>query len=880
MIVDRLNQCNLKIKMKSIEDLKIGHSEMRCLGHRLSSDGIAIDPPKLKAIMDWPKPVTGDQLQSYLGFVNFIRQHVRYAADVFGPLEAVKNEKTIEWTPELSAYFELSKEAVAVAPLLQFPDWTRPFHVATDASSTGIGGVLYQPSPGTDEITATNIVSICSKKLSSSQRNYSAYKVELWALVYCLRQFHSFIWGRLDVVVHTDHKPLTYILTSADLSHALQQWLDVILDYRFKIFHREGKFNIIPDILSRMYFSDPAEKLPALSVWGIFPSQASSSSVDHYPIPCPSDFLGIRAFTTVPSDSPTSSSSLGEGSAPIAGYTPTHNGVVERTMEWIRKLGIAMEERGKRIPATEEEKKELIYKAHALGHFGRQAMFDYIYKTLNCWWPDLRKQIAEEIAECNDCAGFTVVRAGFNPPQTITATRPGDHWQFDNSVHLPPSPDGFTTLLVAIDVFTGFVVLRAMKDTSAESVAHGMVDVFKTFGLPKIIQTDNGPEFSNACIRALTRLLGIAHRLISAYNPRADGKVERVIGSVMSIIKKLLHGTSHNWPLFVPFAQMCFNNKINSLTSSNPFALMYGRNMNDFLDYSTTPPTPIDLSTDMEVWQQSQIKMNSIIYPSIVSRVQKGKDAMIDQMKKYKTIVSEMGYPNGATVFIIDVKKENKFQPKYVGPYTIIKRTQRGNYLLRDGNGDFLDRHVPPDQLKLISKKPRKQDLVRTHEVAAVMDHRGDVNAREYRVRWKGYGEEADTWESEQNFHDTQTITRYWKFLKDKQTASLQSTEQSPSPPTIGRTPLTNLRNKSGRKKQKEQFVVEEILSHRGAGGKLEFLVKWEGYGSELNSWEPLKSFQGTDMVEKYFKKQSNIPSNEPLLLDPSPPMAVTSISS
>ena len=47
--------------------------------------------------------------------------------------------------------------------------------------------------------------------------------------------------------------PLTYILTSATLAHALQQWLDVILDYHFTIKHRPGILHVLPDALSRMY---------------------------------------------------------------------------------------------------------------------------------------------------------------------------------------------------------------------------------------------------------------------------------------------------------------------------------------------------------------------------------------------------------------------------------------------------------------------------------------------------------------------------------------------------------------------------------------------------------------------------------------------------
>ena len=144
------------------------------------------------------------------------------------------------------------------------PDFDKPFAVATDASNAGVGGVLYQPSPdGDGAITPDNIVMICSKILNPSQRNYSVYKKELFAIVYCLRKFHSYLYGR-HFDLYTDHKPLTYMFVSETLSVPLQQWLDVIVSYSFQIHHRDGILNVLPDALSRVYAGQYEQ-----STWGI-----------------------------------------------------------------------------------------------------------------------------------------------------------------------------------------------------------------------------------------------------------------------------------------------------------------------------------------------------------------------------------------------------------------------------------------------------------------------------------------------------------------------------------------------------------------------------------------------------------------------------------
>lgn len=339
---------------------------------------------------------------------------------------------------------------------------------------------------------------------------------------------------------------------------------------------------------------------------------------------------------------------------------------------------------------------------------------------------------------------------------------PWHHIQVDTSVHLPPSPDGYTALLVIIDVFTGFVLLRPLKTNSAEIVARKLWKIFCVFGLPKILQSDNGPEFVNEVLRALVQINGIDHRLISPYNPRADGKVERSIQTVMMVIKKLLHGTNRHWPLFVPFAQLSFNTKVSSLTESTPFALMFNRELNEMKDYSGTEPNPISLDD----WKSHQQRVLSLIYPAISDKVRASKDKMVQSLNKHRRVLLQNSIPAGSTVMLIDPIRANKFEPKYVGPYTVVRRSRNGNYVLRDATGDLLDRHVPPDQLKVVAKKPRSSDRRNNvYEVERILKHQGNPGSYEYLTKWKGY--EEPSWEPQNNFLDDHIIQEYWKSVKE-----------------------------------------------------------------------------------------------------------------
>jgi hypothetical protein len=799
-IIHRLTQCNLKIKPASV---KFGHAQMKCLGHVITSRGIDMDPQKRDMLREWPMPKTGKELMSFLGFAQFVRDHVRHFAELTAPLEAVKNDNELIWTDTMTQSFELTKEAVSRAPLLQFPDFSRPFYIATDASNVGVGGVLYQPRPGDDEnITADNIVTIHSKILSKSQRNYPAYKKELWGVVSSLRHFHSYIWGRRDLVVYTDHKPLTFVLATPVMSPAVQHWFDVLLDYSFEIRYRPGVLNIMPDALSRMFHA----MYP--SVWG---APAGVLTVDDdgtmrwngtaaSVLPAPAVRMAIvtrsrlrrggnaSAFAAAqPSSNPTdadaddsadhekadgppdAADALAAIDKALADVTTVATAAAAAPPEAISTdtrptmssldLAVEMERRGMIIPRSSIEKAALIQAEHERGHFGREAVFRALYAKKH-WWPNMRADIQEEIANCDACARYTVVKSGYNPGEYIMAEGPWEHLQMDCSVHLPTTPDGHTAMLVIIDVFTGFALLRAMKSTTADAVAQHLWDVFTTFGPPKILQSDNGPEFVNDVIRAVATLTGVEHRTISPYNPRADGKVERCIGTVTSIVKKLLHGSDSMWHLLLPWAQYCYNTKVAALTSSAPASLMFGRRLNEFKDYSDGPDP---VSPSVENWKLHQEKMAAVIYPAITDRTRTNKEAMIKTWNKHRRLLLNNALPNGAVVMLVDPTRANKFEPKYVGPYHVVRRTRNGTYVLKEpSTGDLLDRHVPPDQLKLVSKKPRAVDLRdNQYEVESILSHRGPPGNYEYLVKWRHYNER--TWEPASSFLDDNVIKRYWK---------------------------------------------------------------------------------------------------------------------
>jgi transposase InsO family protein len=977
-ILDLCNRYNLRIKPSSI---KIGQAELNCLGHRLTATGIAISPDKLVKIKDWPRPRTGKQMASFLGLITFIRQHVRHFADLTAEFDTLKRSTTdIEWTDARIHQFEMIKHAVTHAPQLLFPDFNRPFYLATDASCVGIGGVLYQPADGDQEdITPYNIVAICSKKLNPCQRRYSTYKKELYGVVYCMRQFHQYIWGH-QLVIITDHKPLVYIQTSVQLAHALQQWLDVILDYHFTIKHRPGVLHVLPDALSRMYeacytsawgvpvmdphhaiqqhqlgvdesiLQDMSQPPPLLDTrapparsrtctpkrtitsasasrggdmnldiaicvnsdsdakaenedkdgkfplldnqtvrsnglpfnehvevrrvvgagyglftrpgvtieqgqhiarlggelididefWERYPNQRDARYVVHvggrYYRDTANDLASLGRYINIKVNGNTSLvcypphqcrfkairrippqtqifGTYGTNSYHARGYAisvselpaaadashpapeqeedelehkhddpqaqlqdsdvamlEVEPGIPTRSVDEEKRILLAMEDRGKISPASEEERTRLIDEEHARGHFGREAVY-HALRRRKYWWIGIRRDIQRRVRNCIPCLRTVIAKTGFDPATPISAALPWDHIQMDSIIGLPISvPGGYTAILVIVDVCTGFIILRPVTDIRAETIAPILWQLFNDFGFPRVIQSDNGSEYTSRVVQEMVRLSGVEHRHITPYQPRTDGKVERNIGTVKQIIKKHLHGVFTSWPAFVPWAQSCVNNKITQLTGSTPFALMFGRRFNPYKDYSSTDP--LDTMHETE-WARIQDQMMNVVYPSIAERVALQKTIMATRMNRRTRAIN---YRKGDIVMLkrherVMGQPIGTLENEYIGPYMIESKNRTGAITLIASNGTPLPRLVRPNQLKFVShfSPDFKQDV---YEVEAILDHRGEGDNREYKVRWKGYSPDEDTWEPVSNLFDAEwSINKYLQSLTPTQVA-------------------------------------------------------------------------------------------------------------
>jgi hypothetical protein len=119
--------------------------EIQFLGHVLSAEGIAVDPSKVKDILEWKPPTTVHQVRSFLGLAGYYHRFIPDFSKLVKPITSLlKNEIKFNWSSECNEAFEKLKVLLTTAPVLAQPDIEKPFDVYCDASGSGLGYVLMQ----------------------------------------------------------------------------------------------------------------------------------------------------------------------------------------------------------------------------------------------------------------------------------------------------------------------------------------------------------------------------------------------------------------------------------------------------------------------------------------------------------------------------------------------------------------------------------------------------------------------------------------------------------------------------------------------------------------------------------------------------------------
>jgi hypothetical protein len=119
--------------------------EVPFLGHLVLPQGIAVDPSKIKEVLEWKPPISVSEVRSFLGLASYYRRFIPNFSKITKPItELLKKRNKYVWSEACDEAFKHLKRLLTTSPVLAQPDTNKPFDVYCDASGTGLGGVLMQ----------------------------------------------------------------------------------------------------------------------------------------------------------------------------------------------------------------------------------------------------------------------------------------------------------------------------------------------------------------------------------------------------------------------------------------------------------------------------------------------------------------------------------------------------------------------------------------------------------------------------------------------------------------------------------------------------------------------------------------------------------------
>lgn len=620
ILFERLASFKLTI---NVAKCKFGEEKVNFLGYEVSAQGTKPLPNKVKAIADFPQPRYIQELQRFLGMVNFYRHFIPNAAANQAILQQFlakpkkKDKSAIPWTPEASLAFDKCKTDLANATLLTHPSITAQLCLTTDASDVAMGAVLEQWE--NNEWKPTGFF---SKKLTPTQRNYSTYDRELLAIHSAIKFFRYLLEGR-SFTIYTDHKPLTYAFSQKPDKASPRQLrqLYYISQFSTNIKHVTGKVNIIADALSR---------------------------VEEIQCPSPLDYTD---FSHQQSTDPELQSLLQD---PASSSLSLRQIAIPGT-DTLLYCDTSQQQPRPFVPAT--LRKQIFINLHSLAHPGTRPTLKLISSRFV--WPNMKKDIPVWTRSCVACQKAKTLRHTRSAFQQFGI--PSERFQ---TVHLdlvgPLLPsNGYSHCLTIIDRFTCWTEAIPIKDISAETVASAFFTHWiARFGTPCRIVTDQGRQFEGALFQALASLMGIVKARTSPYHPQANGKIERWHRT----LKNALRAHNHpQWTEALPSILLGLRCVLRPDADGTPAEMLYGTSLRlpgDFFETTTFQPDP---ATFLQ-----RLKEKMALLRPVPQRIATSQNVFVSPALQDCT-----------HVFLRNDAVKKPLQAPYSGPFPVLKRQEK-----------------------------------------------------------------------------------------------------------------------------------------------------------------------------------------------------------
>ena len=502
------------------EKCEFSKQSLTFLGHIVNQHGISPDPSKTTAVLEMETPKSLTELRRFMGMVNQLGKFTPNIAELSQPLrELLSSKRSWVWGPAQDAAFKAIKAELARPTTLALYSPDVPTKIAADASAYGLGAVLLQQQSG-----AWQPVAFASRSMTDTEKRYSQIEKEALALVWACEKFSDYVIGKA-IFLETDHKPLVPLLGKTNLDCLPPRVLRFrirLMRFDYTISHVPGKHLYTADALSRAPVSSPdaattQEGAQTESFVHALTSclPASSDRLHEYRTAQQQDSICSQLIAFCKNGWPSKAQLTGDLLQywPVRGELSLHDDLLLR---------------GRRIVVPQSLQRETLHKIHS-GHQG--ILRCRLRVSSAVWWPGVKQQVEQLVQSCPACTQASVAHR----QPMISSPLPNHPWEKVASDLF--ELNGKTYLLVA-DYFSRYLEVQTLTTTTSASVIRALKAIFSRHGIPAVLMSDNGPQYSSQEMKDFANQYNFKHVTSSPHYPQSNGMAERMVKTAKSLLEK------------------------------------------------------------------------------------------------------------------------------------------------------------------------------------------------------------------------------------------------------------------------------------------------------------------------------------------------------
>ena len=209
------------------------------------------------------------------------------------------------------------------------------------------------------------------------------------------------------------------------------------------------------------------------------------------------------------------------------------------------------------------------------GHMGVKKTCDRLLRYF--FWPGLRKDVAGFIKTCHTCQmtskpNETIKPAPLYPIPAVS--KPFEHLIIDCVGPLPPSKTGSIYLLTVMCQTTRYPAVYPLRTITTRSIVKALSQFIFIFGIPQVIQSDQGSNFTSRMFAEVLRQLKVKHNYASAYHAESQGALERFHQTLKSLLRSYCTELKRDWEEGLPWL-MSAREVVQESTGFSPSELVF-----------------------------------------------------------------------------------------------------------------------------------------------------------------------------------------------------------------------------------------------------------------------------------------------------------------